>query len=423
MLGTRTSKRYSDWIASNFSVCLMLTIALRWFAPLSLMGLVTGVPSLAVAAGCSAASSLDDKGIVCPGTPVGPVRPGLKDPQVRSAPSRMPLSPKMYTDPGPWDSGPNEFVSELTDCDIPFEKLRSLSSTCAGHSSTAERRCEQYAPSQFPEVVKLSMADENGSKSCTGTLISDQWILTAAHCLIGVAAAADRSGRPQADYYLTSEELQKIEVQAPNAMRLSDLEIRRSVHQAIVYGYYGGKKSGIVWNSDYDNDVALLRINERYSPLDVKPANLAASFTPAATLAGYGLTNAGGGGSGEFNLTWPVPIEYVSSKRPVFNPQSDPSLRSAFCQGDSGGPVFSGRARGCPSRLRQHRQAEGERRPRLVQAVISAFEAGRGGTGDLTTISTNSCLASPQMIVQRIDLSIKLWICDRTSRAVGGCSD
>ncbi|WP_030860563.1 trypsin-like serine protease [Streptomyces sp. NRRL F-2747] len=53
-----------------------------------------------------------------------------------------------------------------------------LAGTVPAHALTGP----EAAAGQHPAVVKLSIGDEANSRSCTGTLVDEWWIATAASC-------------------------------------------------------------------------------------------------------------------------------------------------------------------------------------------------------------------------------------------------
>ncbi len=313
--------------------------------------------------------------------------------------------------------GYKDLDSGLRDCDIPFEELRTRSPFCKAGQYADGRRCERYAPSQFPEIVRLTIFDasRSTSTSCTGTMIAEDWVLTAAHCFIGSNSTAEESGEKDKDLVWSAEASGRVLVESMNAKLLLPDQHARVADRVVVYSRYGGELSA----PQFTDDLAVVRISAPFPSHAVEPAVLAASndFSEMVTIAGYGYSNAGPGSLGVFNLTWPVPVVRVAGAL-SFSPRDGGVIRSGFCQGDSGGPVLAGRYRGC-----KRSDVEPEMRPRLVQGTISFNRlAPLVATGNPIQDSAQRCRGASEMVMQDITAPARRsWICRATQRAAGGC--
>lgn len=315
----------------------------------------------------------------------------------------------------PFGSDFRKLDSGLTDCEIPFEKLQSTSPHCTGGTHNSNRRCEQYSPSQFPEVVSILIKNSTGTAQCTGTVVAQDWVLTAAHCLLGDSAATAAAGSDGADMIIKPDSPDFLVVEAANAITLPNDQRVRRVTVATVYGKYAGKGKLAPF---YANDLALLKLSAPYPATGIQSAGLAESkdLSPDTTLAGFGYTDADGGALGQFNVTWPKKLSVAGDELQVAQDDNGAESEGGFCQGDSGGPVFAGRSRGCSSE-------SGEKRPRLLEALISYNYPGIVINSQNENLrSAQRCRIATQMVMQNLTVDKKAqWICKTTSNAVLGC--
>lgn len=307
--------------------------------------------------------------------------------------------------------------SGLTDCDIPFDELPARSPFCRGRADATQngRRCERYSPSQFPEVVAIDITIGGAQSLCTGTLIGSKWVLTAAHCFLGGTKTSDQVGASNVDYVLVPGGAQGVVVRAENALNLTALSQRKSARRAVVYRDYGGETA----TPPMTNDLAVIELASPYpDSVDTAVLATAQTFTPEATLAGYGFSNADNGTLGRFNVTWPVPMKLASGDL-SFKPGDGSVHRSSACQGDSGGPVFAGRYRGCRAT-----DAGGEVRPRIIQGTVSygRITAPTTTTGDRNTDAAQACIEASEVVMQSLAPKDRHdWICATTNREARGC--
>jgi len=318
-----------------------------------------------------------------------------------------------------------EQVSPLTDCDIPFEQLSSKAPSCqepeASKLRASGRRCESYGHGQFPEVlsVKVYYSRYTGyAQQCSGTLIAPTWVLIAAHCLMGSTTPTSKVVTRGSDLLINSLKSSDIVVQAINLDGAPASDSQRAVKNAYVHNGYTANQS----DPRYQNDLALLELDQPYNSDLVPPATLSriGDFNDRSTIAGYGYSNVDNGQSlGNFNLTWPAPLQEVTVGGQLqFVPGNAANEdQGTFCQGDSGGPVFAGRYRGCPSNA-----IAGEPRPRLLEGVISFDYIPSATQPTDPSDIVKSCVASRKMEMQDITTAAHhQWICARTASAPRGC--
>jgi len=181
---------------------------------------------------------------------------------------------------------------------------------------------EEATPHEFPWIVDM----RRGGHYCGGSIISEEWVMTAAHCS---TAAPSNYELVAGDHHIGQTE---------------GTEQRRQVVRIIRHPRYGNT------NIQYENDIALMKVDTPFQFNQyVQPAPIPdMTFEPTerAVVAGWGALTEGGGS----------PVVLYKVEVPVV---SDTSCAGSYgagsiadsmicageggkdsCQGDSGGPMM-----------------------------------------------------------------------------------
>lgn len=221
-----------------------------------------------------------------------------------------------------------EFEDDLYETDLSDEEIEISEQSIVGGSTTSIQ--------QYPWQVSLQ--SRYGGHFCGGSIIDEEWILTAAHCI-------------------ESERASGVRVVAGTSQLGSGGQVR-GVSQIIAHPSYNG------YRIEAGYDIALLRLSSPLTPsasVAVVPIvtgeDRAAGITSPGTLAsvsGWGATREGGYGTSTLKAV-SLPLVSTSQASQLYRLQlPDGVLAAGFvgeggadaCQGDSGGPLVVSGPRG-----------------------------------------------------------------------------
>merc|ERR1711890_147904 len=162
---------------------------------------------------------------------------------------------------------------------------------------------------EWPWIARLSVSYDSGTYQCGGSLIADQWILTAAHCTV-----PENGKLPQVTVYLGDHEKWVTDTN----------ELVLGVNKIINHASYS--------SSPPLNDIALLKLKQKvditkYSPVCLPKAG-STWVGEMADVYGWGTTSYGGSTSDILQGT------SITDKQLCAY-----TLGTDSCQGDSGGPL------------------------------------------------------------------------------------